>query len=451
MTATYGVTSAGFVSKPYEVIKAELEDDFRSTFGIGVDLSPASPFGQQIGIFAERLAIQWQLAEAVYNAGTPDGAEGVGLVHVCAITGTLQKAPTLSKVSVICTGTAATVLPSGRVVSVQGVGSRFTSAASATLAAVASRAGLTIYTAGDLASADGKVYRAFAGGTTGGGAGPAGTSDGQVDGTVVWDYMGSGTAAAAVEFVAEQSGPISANAKALTVIETPVAGWSHARNPNDQHYLGTALETDPALRLRREQELRAQGNAATEAIRQRVLSVPDVFECFVWSNDFDAVDADGRPAHSVEVLVDGGDDAALAAAIFASKAGGIQAWGLDATEIVTDAEGVDHTIQFSRPTVVDVYVTLEVEIASDDFPDDGEDQLRAAVVGYGAAHYRTGHDVRAAPLASQAFTVSGVLDCVARIGLAPAPGSSATLVTSVRQLPRLDTSRVVVAFTEGSP
>ena len=69
----FGVDENGFNIKRLADIQAEIEDSFRSVFGSGVNLDARGPFGQMIGIFSEREAAIWELAEAVYNGYFPKG------------------------------------------------------------------------------------------------------------------------------------------------------------------------------------------------------------------------------------------------------------------------------------------------------------------------------------------------------------------------------------------
>lgn len=386
---SYGVIPSGFVPKTLPTIKAEIEASLRATFGPGVNLLPQSNLGQLVGILAEREAEVWQLAEGVYHAATPDGAAGVALDLVAALTGTVRKPPSLSRVYATITGTGGTVLPAGRVVSVSGTGARFVTASPVTI---------------------------------------------PVGGTL-----------AGVEFVAEESGPTPVYAGTLTQIETPVAGWATVTNPEDHHKLGSDLETDSALRVRREVELRSQGNAGLNPIRARVLALPNVTECIVFENSTDNTDGSGLPPHSFEVLVDGGDDATIRGAIFSAKAAGISTHG-NLTGTVADSAGDSHTIKFSRPETLDVYLAIDVTIDPATFPADGDAQIAQALVDYGDARFRVGADVVAAPLLAQVFKVSGVLDATPiKIGTVPAPTSTANLVVATRELAKLDTSRITVA------
>ena len=61
-------------------------------------------------------------------------------------------------------------------------------------------------------------------------------------------------------------------------------------------------------------------------------------EVVVWENGGDTVDADGRPPHSVEAMVTGGDNAAIAAVLWAAKARGIATYG-STSVAVADAQG----------------------------------------------------------------------------------------------------------------
>lgn len=384
MTGPYGVQPTGFIVKPLADIKAELEENFRATFGDEIDVSAQSVFGMLIGIFAFLLSEVWLLGGAIYSAMYPDSATGVQQDNIAAITGTARKPPTLSKATVTAFGSAGTALAAGRVISVNGTGIKFETTIDATI--------------GDT---------------------------GQVD----------------IPVQAQQSGPKTAPAGTLTVVETPVAGWDTVTNALDAEP-GTDLEADVVLRIRREQELRSQGNAAHEAIRQKLLLVSGVTNCIVFENETDTTDADGIGPHGIEVLVSGGTDAAIRAAIFAAKASGIKTYGT-VSGTVTDAEGNSHTIKFTRPTDTPVYVVINLT-KNGDWPSDGVSQVQAAVVLKGD-NRTVGDDVITSSLYAPVFSVSGVVDVTDLfVGFAPAPGSSTNLTIAPREIANFDTSRITV-------
>jgi uncharacterized phage protein gp47/JayE len=377
----YGVTAQGFVGKPLDVIKSELEALFRSVFGADVNLDPREPLGQIIGIVVERHAEVWELAEDVYRAADPDANAGDAQDAIAAISGTLRAPATKSTVDATLSGTPGTVVPAGSVASVSGAGSRFVLSATVTI---------------------------------GGG--------GTVTGT----------------FEAEETGPVAALAGTLTVIETPVAGWTAVTNPLDAT-LGTDLETDAALRVRREDELRATGAAALDAIRADVLAVPGVTACTVFENTTGTTDPDGIPPKAIEVMVSGGADQAIRDAIWATKAAGIETHG-GVSGTVLDSQGLSHMVKLSRPTELLVY--LDVYLRKDSsYPVDGDAQVKAQLA---AKTYAAGDDVVAWAL-KKLVTVAGVYDVpTIYVGLVAWPTSEATLVVAPRELAKLDSSRVRV-------
>jgi uncharacterized phage protein gp47/JayE len=257
---------------------------------------------------------------------------------------------------------------------------------------------------------------------------------------------GGGTVSA--EFIAIASGPVVAPAGTLTTIETPVSGWASATNPLDQFYLGTNTETDAELRLRREQSLRALGGGSVDAIQAAIFEVLNVSDVYVFANETDATDANGLPPHSFECVVNGGLDADIAAKIFAVKPAGIATYGTT-TSSVADSVGTSHTIKFSRPTVLNVYVTIDVIAYRATAPSNLASLISAAVVAFGDLNYNVGSPVIAAALVPTVFGSSvGIRDVPSvKIGTAPSPTLSTTITPTNRQIADLDTSRVVVNVT----
>jgi uncharacterized phage protein gp47/JayE len=461
--ATYGVTAAGFVVKPLAVIKSELEADLQAAFGAEINLQPESVFGQLVGVLSERLSDAWDLAQSVYAANDPDSANGDQLDNVCAITGTKRKKAIKSTVVLTCIGTAATVLSIGRVVSVLNAGTRFTNKASATIAALAAYVVGGTYALGGLCTNGGNVYKvaSITTGITGGGAGPAGTGTAITDGGVVWRFMGVGTAAVDVPMEAEQTGAAVANAGTLTQIETPVAGWASCSNAAGA-VVGSAAETDPALRLRREQELLARSAGTVNSLRTSVLGVSGVRACVIFENATDVVDGNGLPPHSFEAVVQ--TDAAinpavntdLPAELLETGPAGIQSYGTSSAVVVDDS-GHSQTVKWTEATQKPVYVIVNVvkdpllisAAAEPQFKTD----IAAAIVSYAAGQlsigsfpgYSMGDDVIDSALYFPVFSVKGAAKVSSLLqGFAPAPGASADLAIATRERAVFDTSRITV-------
>ncbi len=482
MSITYGVTPQGFVAKPLDVIKSELDAKFKagplgSSAGTESDGSiPAQSLaGQIIAIMVDGLAGQWDLQQAVYSGFDPGQAVDAAQDAVCSITGTVRDPAVNSLVTATCTGDPGTILLVGRAATVQGSTSRFSSQASATdpaapastLAVLSSWLINHGYAVGDRVTNASRAYECITAGLSAGAGGPTTTAADITDNTVHWTYLGEGTAAVDVVFKADIAGPIGATARNLTVISTPVSGWKSIINLHDA-VVGALLETSSALRIRRDAELHADGNAVADAVRSRVLrvgegTVNNVTACTVFYNDTDAPNADGVPAHAIEVLVLGGQNQAIADAIW-SVAGGSGIYLHGSTVLtVSDSQGNVQTVRFSRPTAVPIYIVADVTYDNSPgvFPTNGGTLIQSALATFGAA-YTIGRDVRSAALGAAVFDapsssapgatpVPGILDATCKIGLAPAPALTIPITITSRQIATFDTSRITVNLTGAAP
>ncbi len=443
-----GLSTTGLTIKTLLEILEEIGDDQKADAALGSewDTSTTSPQGVLNGIVAERIAEAWQVLSAVYNQAYPDGAEGVQLDRIAEYTGAVRLAAESSTVDVVCYGTNNTDLAAGRVLSVGGE-QRFASTVDATIVTVDDWTISTVYAEFDLVLNDtGKLYVCTAEGTSAGSGGPTGTSVGIADGSVTWAYVVTASAAVVVPFESEDTGEIVANAGTLTQIETSVGGWDGATNPLDAES-GRDEETDTDFRGRRAALLRIQGSGTLDAIRSDLLDVEDVTSCIVFENATDSTDGDGLPPHSIEVLVQNGEDQDIFDAILATKPAGIATYGTE-TGTVTDASGIDHTVYFTRATDVDIYITVDVTVLSLDWPEDGEEQIKDALVAYGDA-LEIGDDVVRSQLFAPADSVSGVYDVTAvKLGVTASPVGTSNLTIDSRERAVFDTSRIVVNVTE---
>jgi hypothetical protein len=391
------LTDTGLIVRTEDEIFDEMAADLRADISPSINLSSESALGVLVGIFAEQIKKAEDTDLAIYNSFTPDGASGTALTQLSLLTGTERLAATKTTV------TATVNLDDG-----------------------------TSFAAGDLvAHIDGDPSLRFV------------NTEAVANSTGVADDFD-------VEFEAEEAGATEVLAGTLTEIAEPQTGWNSVTNAEDG-VTGREDETDEELRLRREDELAAQGSTTADAVRADILSaLPDnITHCRVLVNDTDETDDNGLPPHSLEVIARGivtDNDAAdaLAAVILESKAGGIEAYGTT-TRAVEDDYGQEHSIGLTWVTEVPIYVDFVVEV-NDDFPDDGDDQIKAAVValeddtGYQPGLNAVVHRIRAA-----AFTVAGVVDVpTVEIGTAPSPSGTSNIAITVRQIATYDTARVTV-------
>lgn len=452
-----GLTENGFEIKTEEDVLTDLRAEVDAQWGAvnGAKLA-TGPLGTIVNLISRIAAALWLLGLAVYNSQNPNTAFGVLLDHVLELSGLIREVAATSTSYVVAIGTNGTVLSVGRRIRNAVTLTYWTSTEEATIATLSAWTISTAYAVNDLATNDsGKIYACVEAGTSAGSGGPTGSGSADiVDGTASWRYCGTGTAAVIVPIESELEGAIVGAAGDLTTIETPVGGWSSVVNPLDAE-LGRETETDAALRIRRNALLRATGNAALDAIVGDVLDVADVERVVCFKNDTDETDSDGVPPHSVEVLVRGGTDADIAAALLATVAAGIRTYGTE-TVVVEDSQGESQTIMFSRASVVNAYIEVDVVIDADDFPVDGDDQIKQAFVDFsegievGGFTFTyglldIGDDVEPDLLRTPPKQISGVTKVSAlRLGTAPSPVGTTTVTITNRQLADIDTSRITV-------
>ena len=132
---TTQITSTGFERDRLDVIFASYQAAMRAIFGADINVDPDSLDGQMLGIFAEGISNEDQLAEAVYNSFNPSLSFGAGLSRLVQINGIRRIAGAYSSVIVTFTGVANTVIPSGTLVSQDTVQTKFSTTADATIGA----------------------------------------------------------------------------------------------------------------------------------------------------------------------------------------------------------------------------------------------------------------------------------------------------------------------------
>ncbi len=322
MSNEFGITNEGFTRKKLDTLLQELEDEHKAIFGDNFNVSPASPDGQVIGVISGSNADLWELAEEAYNAFNPSAAAGIPLSNLVQLNFITRLPATFSRVQLTITGTANTVIPIGSLVSTSDTNDQFATEVAITL-----------------------------------------------------DGGGNGSVFAS----AVLTGPIQALAGTVTVIDTPLTGWSTVTNSADAAE-GTNEETDPDLRARREQSVANNAQAILDAIFSGVANIAGVTSVTVLENDTDITDGNGLPPHSFQVIVVGGVDADIGQAIWENKPAGITSFGTTTTPIL-DIQGVSHDIKFSRPTEINIFV--EVNLTTDaTYPTNGDDLIKQAIVDY---------------------------------------------------------------------
>ncbi len=391
MTSPYGLKPTGFVRKPYEQILADIEARQRARISPNVDQSSSSPLGQDNAIIAREISMAWEELERINNAKDPDKAEDSDLESISKLTGTARDPARYSVVTVRCTLTTGTTIVSGA----------------------------------HFASVAGAPKNRW---------------------TPVENFTAPSDGAHDVLFRAEFVGPVGAPDDSITVIATPVIGWTAAINSVSAVTVGKNIDTNTELRTRREQSLQITGKATLKAIRAKLLKVAGVIDVWPLANKTFVTDGNGVPPLAVECIIyDGLTPAASNAEIGAALFDVIGANGPTAGSVavnVTDEQGTVHEVRFSRVVVKPVYLDFFLTIG-DGYV--GAAAVKTAVVEQASKLYGVNDDVIALKIRSIPLSLQGVEDVTSlELGFSASPSGTANLAVSPREIAVFDVSRITV-------
>ncbi len=419
MPAPWGITPTGFNAKPLADILADVEAKELAGISPSLNLQAPEPIGVLNGVFGAEVADLWELGAALYNGMDPDQATDDQETSIGLITGTERLAATNTQVlSVTVNLNAGITLPAGSQASIVGNAA----------AVFVSKADVT--------------------------------------------NPGGSPANETVDFEALDAGPTQCLSGTLTVIAVPVTGWNSVTNANDGT-VGSNIENDADLRIRRNAELSAAGSGTAPSIRAEVLkemvfptTTTNTLNCTVLYNDTDANDANGLPPHSIEVIAyqpgaTADDDIALCTLLLDAKAAGIGTYSGNGTyKDIIDAQGSTERIYYTRPVETPIYVNITVLTVDPTLV--SEDSIKTVLTNYAngelgnPGEYSPGSDVYARPLSGQVFTspndpsvgVPGVIDVtVFQLDTAPSPSATGNIAISIREIATLSSSNIDVTIT----
>lgn len=316
-----GITPTGFQRKRLNEIKTDIEALFQSVYGNNINLSPESPDGQIIGLLAGSFSDLWEIAEGAYNAYNPSAATDATLSNLVQINGITRNEASSSVATLTFTGVNNTTIPAGTLVSHITSQEQF-----ATDVNVVISGGIATVTASSV-----------------------------------------------------NTGNIEASAGTLTEIETPITGVNSVTNNEDAN-VGSERETDIELRARRLRSLAISSQSTVDSLFSVISNLDFVTQTTILENDTDVTDSNGLPPHSVQVIVVGGLDQDIGNAIWLNKPAGITSFG-DQSVVILDSQDLPHTINFSRPDIVDIYVEVRLTKFSN-YPANGDQLIKQAIVDY---------------------------------------------------------------------
>lgn len=392
----FGLTPKGFIRMKYEDILASMEAKAKELFGENVNLSARSPLGLFLKIIAWPVSILWQLAEKVYYSAYVDDAEGVQLDKTAKSIGVLRRGPAKATGTIKVTGIEGTEITPNN---------------------------FTIGTKDNITFVPSEVKFIDA--------------IGQID-----------VAIEAVEYGTIGNVP----AGTITEIVTPIVGVDSVTNTNATSG-GRNAETDDEFRDRYYESTSTAGASTIDSITASLLDAKDVRTALVIENTAIVEDAEGRPPKSIHCYVLGGDRAAVAQAIFSTKAGGIETYGSE-SEVVTDISGRQHTVKFSFATVKNIYAEINLKRNSK-YASDGDLLIKTEIIKYiggidvsGQLYngLSIGEDVIFTKLISAINKIGGVEDFELKIGVNPSGLLNANILIADTEVAETSPDKVVINY-----
>ena len=382
----YGLSATGFKRKRLPEIMQAINSRISDTLGLKTQIQSNSVLGQIVGVFSYEIADLWEQAENGYNAMYPSTAQGVSLSNAAGLAGIQLIDAEFTTLVATCFGANGTEIPYNAQIT---DGTNTYSCTDVYLQIDSARACIVgVKLAG--AVAEGTSYSLTIDGVTQTYTAVSGDSatnvlvslsalfsftdrtmtvnneamlitmndQSQTMNVVPGNTLVLSTIGSPFNFKADMAGALSPNIGSITQIVTSYAGWDSVEN-NVAAVVGRDAETDISLRQRWGASVYGRASAMVEAIRAALIQTDGVTFAIVYENDTDVTDVDGRPPHSIEAVVAGGNPQDIGATIWRTHAGGITTYGTQAVT-VNDSQGIPHIMRFNRPTEVPIYLQITV-------------------------------------------------------------------------------------------
>lgn len=326
-TLSAQITSAGVSAPTYDQIKTSIEESFQAIYGVDIYIAPDSQDGQIIAFLAKAINDSNNAIVAAYNSFRPSGAQGAGLSSAAKLIGQKRKA-----------GTFSTAV--GNVVGVNG----------------------TVVTGGVVTDNNGNK----------------------------WDLPATVTIPGAgflsVTITSQEPGAFAQPAGSITGIATPTFGWQSFVSTADS-IPGQAVESDAAMRRRQTTASGLPNITPLGGIQAALEALDGVTRVRIYENATNAVDANGVPARSIAVVIEGGDVLEIATTIGQKKTPGVATFGSDSQNYTDPNTTIVYTINFKLLSYQAVSVAITVQAL------DGWSSAVAAAIQQSVADYITGRAI----------------------------------------------------------
>lgn len=315
------IDTTGIHIPTYQDIVGQIVSDMNNIFGTDIYLDNDSMDYQQISIFAKMIYDTYCLAQVIYNNRTVQNSIGTGLDEIVAYNGVKRKEGTKSTVHVVLTGAPGTIITNGKV------------------------------------------------------------SD--QDLLVTWllpeEVTIGENGSIEVQARSEENGEYYYLPNTITKIVTPVFGWISVTN-TESSSPGTETQTDAELKAVFANSITLPSLSIFDGIVSGLQNLEGVRKVAGYENDTNTQNELGHPAHSITMVVDGGEDSDIASTIHLKKTPGCYTNGDVVVNVTTDI-GSTIPIRFYRAEKVNLYMTVNIKTFSS-YSSDYETLIKNSLVEY---------------------------------------------------------------------
>jgi len=304
--------ATGLTVKTRSEIVADLEAAFKAIYGSDINIDQNSPDGQLIGILAQQAIDVRELLVSIYNSFNPDRAIGTPLDERVAINNIQRRGGTFTVQPITLVIT--------RTVTLQGLDANYNDV------------NATGYTVQD--------------------------NSGNQFILVDTETFTVGTYSR--NFRAKNLGLVETTVNTITNPVTIVLGVASVNNPSGALEVGQNEETDAQLRLRRQYSVAIAASGYLNGLLGAVLNLSGVTDAKLYENVTNVTDADGIPAHSTWLIVEGGANTDIAQTYYEKKSAGSGMKGAVSVPITTPSGNIINFL-FDRPTAKDLYIRFDIQ------------------------------------------------------------------------------------------
>lgn len=301
----------GLVTQSLDEIRADLTQKFQNIYGSNINLEQNSPDGQWLNILAQEKKDMLDLITTIYNNLDPDRVIGIPQQILYKWNGLFIKAYTYSYVYINVTTTAP--------VNLQGLDD-------------------------NIDNADGTGYT---------------VTDTAGNRWILANSQSLQAGTTQLNFRAAQLGAIEALPNTINIMETIVAGVASVNNLANNYITGNQGESSSAFRLRRAKSMAVPSQGFDEALESQLNSLDTVTQAKVYDNRTNA-EVNGIPAHTVWVVVVGGEADEIGRTIYNNLPPGIPMKGSQSV-VISKQNGDIQTIFYDLGSPIPLYIQMTIK------------------------------------------------------------------------------------------